>query len=228
MLTFGIIDDGVGVFPTYYKLRQVVCGNFVCMLLKDSFPLSRLTKQQLYNVGLQAVNTLVGYGCDVIAISSVTLSSLFKRFVSVCPVPLYCSEAPILHASTYTASNVLVCGESASCTRTNIPNAVFCVMDEFPSLAEQAGERQIVSYIEQCLQPHYGAFDCIALASSSMNLYKHCFNRVCPNARVFDSLDGVARKIRKKYGKLAKDDGVCKILDQQGEDITENYRIFLE
>lgn len=227
MLTFGIIDDGVGVFPTYYKLRQVVNGNFIFALLNESFPLSKLNNQQLYNVGRQAINSLVDVGCDVIIISSVSLSTQYKRLAQICSIPLYASEAPILHALTYTASNVLVCGDSVSYIRPNT-NALYCVMDNFSVIAEQACERQIVGYIEQCIQPYVGQFDCIALASSSMNLYKHCFNRVCPNARVFDSLDGVARKIRKKYGKIAKDDGVCKIYDQQGVDITEKYSIFFE
>lgn len=228
MLTFGIIDDGVGVFPTYYKLRQVVSGNFVCMLLADNFPLSKLNQQQLYNVGLKAMETLVNCGCDVITLSSAMLSSLYKRLSLNCSVPLYASEAPILHASTYTASNVLVCAENVSCLRASIPNSFCCVMNEFPILAEGGNEREIVDYLDKCLQPYVGSFDCIALASSSMNLYKHCFNRVCPNARVFDSLDGVARKIRKKYGKIAKDDGICRIINQQGADISEKYSIFFE
>lgn len=228
MLTFGIIDDGVGVFPTYYKLRQVVNGNFVCVLLTDKFPLNKLGQQQLYNAGFNAIEILVSRGCDVITLSSAMLSSLYKRLSLNCPVPLYASEAPILHASTYTASNVLVCAENAICLRSSIPNALCCVMDDFPILAEGGNERKIVDYLDKCLQPYEGSFDCIALASSSMNLYKHCFNRVCPNARVFDSLDGVARKIRKKYGKIAKDDGICQILNPQGADITEKYSIFFE
>lgn len=228
MLTFGILDDGVGVFPTYYKLKQVVSGNFICALLNESFPLSKLNQRQLYNVGLQAINSLIDCNCDVIAISSVALSAQYKRLASNCPVPLYSSEAPILHAATYTASNVLVCGDSTSCMHAVIPNALYCVMEEFPVLAEQSRERQIVDYIDSSLQPYVGRFDCIALASSSMNLYKHCFNRVCPNARVFDSLDGVARKIRKKYGKIAREDGICKVIDQQGADITEKYASFFE
>ena len=155
------------------------------------------------------------------------MSSLYKQIASICPVPLYGSDAPVLHASTYTASSVLICAENASCIRCGIPNALYCVMDRFHLLAEQSNERQIVDYIEQCLQQYTG-FDCIALASSSMNMYKHCFNRVCPNARVFDSLDGVARRILKKYAKIARDEGVCKVIDRQGTDITEKYADFFE
>lgn len=228
MLTLGIIDDGVGMFPTYYKLKQVLSGNYVCMLVRDCFPLNKLGYQQLYNVGKSAIDALVSLGCDVIALSSVSLSCVYKRLACNLAVPLYASEAPILHASTYTASNVLVCCDSTAVLRSNLPNALFCQMDEFPVLAEAAHERQIVDYIDKSLQPYDGQFDCIALASSSMNLYKHCFNRVCPNARVFDSLDGIARKIRKKYGKIAKEDGICKVIDRQGLDITEKYALFFE
>lgn len=228
MLTFGIIDDGVGIFPTYYKLRQVVNGNFICLIQSGGLPFNKLNSQQLYRVGKQAVDVLEGFGCDVIALSSVCLSSVYRRLSHVCATPLYYSDAPILHAATYTASNVLVCGDSADCTQTGIPNVIPCVMDEFPSLAEQANERQIVCYIENCIQPYYGKFDCIALASSSMNLYKHCFNRACPNARVFDSLDGVARKIRKRFGKLAREEGTYRVIDQQGVDATEKYSAFFD
>ena len=59
MLTLGIIDDGVGIFPMYYKLRQVANGNFLCMLLDGEVPLSARSRQQLYNDGRQAIETLV-------------------------------------------------------------------------------------------------------------------------------------------------------------------------
>lgn len=228
MLTFGIIDDGAGIFPTYYKLKQVVHGNFVCMVLDDCFPLSKLSAQQLYKVGNAAVGFLSEYGCDVVTLSSVTLSSVCRRLSEYSNIPLYESDAPIMHASTYTASNVLVCCENAVCARICVPNAFVCVMEEFPVLAESGDERQIVNYIDRHVQPYLGKFDCIALASSSMNLYKHCFNRVCPNARVFDSLDGVARKIRKKYSKFAKEDGFCKIINSKGTDISDKYAMFVE
>lgn len=230
MLTLGIIDEGVGAFPMYYKLKQIARCNYVCLMLNESFPLNRLNKEQLYRVGRQAIQALEGMGCDAIVISSVTLSAnCYKRFTSVSSVPLYCSEAPVLHASSYTASNVLVCGDSASGVgRFALPNVISCVMERFPELAESANEREIVCYIDECLQPYIGSFDCVALASSGMNMYKYCFGRVCPNVRVFDSLDGVARKIRKKYKKIVGDESVIKIFDQQARDITEKYGIFFE
>lgn len=228
MLTIGIIDDNVGFFSTYYKLKQVVCANFVCMVLENSFPLNRLSTSKVYAAGLQAINSLSAMGCDVIVLSSNTLSALYKRFVVASPAQLYACEAPVLHAATYTASNVLVCGDAQVLPKQMLPNALYCKMEQFPILAQSATERQIVEYIEQCLIGYEGKFDCIALACSSMNMFKHCFNRVCPNVRIFDSLDGVARKIRKKYKKFVKDEGVCQVLNQQGEDISEKYRIFLE
>lgn len=229
MLNIGIIDDGVGIFATYYKLRQVVCGNFICKVLDKSFPLSKLPVSELYSVGKQAIDELVNLGCDLIVLSSVTLSAVcYKRLSLNCPVPLYASEAPVLHAATYTVSGVLVCGDGDYALRQSVPNVLCCVMDRFPLLAEQANERKIVDYIDECLQDYVGKFDCVALASSSMNMYKHCFSRVCPNVRIFDSLDGVARKIRKKYKKIAKEDGSCAVVNQAGQDMTEKYGIFLE
>lgn len=84
------------------------------------------------------------------------------------------------------------------------PNVIPLALEQFPVLAERADEREIVSYIEDATQNYYGKFDCIALGNSSMNLYKHCFSRVFPNTHVFDSLEGVARKLRKKYKKISK------------------------
>lgn len=229
MLNIGVIDEGVGIFATYYKLRQVVSGNFICKVLDESFPLNKLSVSSLYDVGKQAIDDMVSLGCDLIVLSSVTLSSTcYKRLALNCPVPLYASEAPVLHAATYTVSGVLVCGDSNCCLRQPMPNVFNCVMDRFPELAEQANERNIVEYIDERLQDYIGKFDCIALASSSMNMYKHCFSRVCPNVRLFDSLDGVARKIRKKYKKMAKDEGFCRIINQAGQDVAEKYGIFLE
>lgn len=229
MLTIGIIDDGTGIFATYYKLKQVVSGNFICKLTDDDFPLSKLPSAQMFAVGRRAIDNLVALNCDIAVLSSVALSALcFKRLSAYCPVPLYCCEAPVLHAATYTASGVLVCGDNASYLKQTLPNVLCCAMESFPVLAENGTERQIVDYIDQCLAEFDGKFDCIALASSSMNMYKHCFARVCPNVRVFDSLDGVARKIRKKYKKLAHDDGSVTVLNQQGQDVTEKYAIFLE
>lgn len=229
MLTIGILDDGVGIFATYYKLKQVVCGNFICKIMDDSFPLSKRTVSQLVCEGRKAIDDLVNLGCDIIVLSSVAMSTLcYKRFAVDCAVPLYASEAPVLHAATYTASGVLVCGDSKTYLKQTLPNTQCCAMDDFPLLAEQADERKIVVYIDECLSGYIGKFDCIALASSSMNMYKHCFSRVCPNVRIFDSLDGVARKIRKKYKKMAKDEGFCKVFNQKGADVTEKYGIFFE
>lgn len=229
MLTVGIVDDGVGIFHTCCKLRQVLNANFICKVLDISFPLSKLPLSQLYKVGRDAIVNLLDEGCDIVVLSSVAMSSLcYKKLASIFPSKVYSCEAPVLHASTYTASSVLVCGENLNYLRTNMPNVLCCAMENFPILAEQASERIIVEYIDKCLKEYIGKFDCIALASSSMNMYKNCFLRVCPNVRVFDSLDGVARKIRKKYKKNTQDESVVRVINEQGQDLTQKYGIFFE
>lgn len=228
MLTIGILDDGMGVFTTYDKLKQAVCANFVIQLLEDSFPLGRLPASALFNVGRTAIGNLTNIGCDVIVLSSASLSSQYKRFAAISSVPLYSCDAPVMHACTYTASNVLVCCDNPYYRKQPQPNVMYCVMDNFPILAETAQEKQIVAYIEQAVAEYVGAFDCVALAGSSMNAYKGCFRRVCPNVRIFDSLDGVARKIRKKYKRTSVDEGSCRVIDGKGEDISEKYRAFFE
>ncbi len=227
-MTIGILDDGIGVFSTYDKLKQAVCANFIIQLLDDSFPLSRASASALFNIGKKAIDNLTDMGCDVIVLSSAALSSLYKRFTSVSSVPLYSCDAPVMHACTYTASNVLVCCDGSYCRRHSLPNVMYCVMDNFSQIAETAQEQQIVDYIEQSVSCYVGQFDCVALAGSSMNTYKGCFRRVCPNVRIFDSLDGVARRIRKKYKRTSADDGFCRVINGKGDDISEKYRAFFE
>ena len=229
MLTIGIVDDGVGAFPTLNKLRQVVSANFVCMIAADSFPLGNATSQQLYSVGSQALDCLVRLGCDAVVFASVALSArCFKQLSATSPVPIFGCDAPIMHASTYTASRVLVVGDRYA-LRAKLPDGVIATpMPDFPVLAEANDERAIVAYIADCCEKFYGQFDCIALANSSMNMYKHCFSRVFPNVQIFDSLEGVARRIRKKYKKCPKEDGTVTVVDICGNELVEKYSFFID
>ncbi|MCM1534012.1 MAG: hypothetical protein NC099_05095 [Corallococcus sp.] len=229
MLTIGLIDEGIGVFPMLYKLKQAAQCNYVCVICGNLPPFSRMTSSQAYDAGRMSVSALTNVKCDAIALASVSLSSLCgKRLASECPVPLFASEAPVMHACTYTASGVLVCGEARIVNRLTAPNVTACAMDDFAEIAENCSERQVVEYVNACIGPYEGRFDCIALANSSMNMFKHCFARVCPNVQIFDSLEGVARRIRKKYKKFPKEEGSCIIINQFGEEITEKYITFLE
>ena len=230
MLTIGIVDDGIGAYPTLNKLRQVIPCNFICMIDDKNFPLGNCNGAKLLSVGFAAVNKLANLGCDAVVLSSVALSSrCFKPLTQgTCDVDVFGCDAPIMHASTYTASKVLVVGDRFVVRAQNLPNVIAREMRDFPLLAEEGNEREIVKYIEQNLESLYGQFDCIALANSSMNSYKHCFSRVFPNVQIFDSLEGVARRIRKKYKKIPKDEGNCTVVDVNGEPFGEKYAFFLE
>lgn len=227
MLTVGIVDDSVGMFPTLSKLRQVVSADYICLMLDT---LSKANSQQLYSAGSSAYNKLVEMGCDAVVLSSVALSArCFKQLAANnTSMAVFGCDAPVLHASTYTVSGVLVVGDSYVVRAQNLPNVITCAMPLFSELAAIGNERDIVKYISDCCEKHYGKFDCIALASSSMNMYKHCFSRVFPNVQIFDSLEGVARRIRKKYKKLPKEDSTYKIIDINGTEIVEKYTFFLE
>lgn len=228
-MTIGIIDDGIGVFSMYYKLRQFFSANFICKICDESFPFGKQNAASLYKTGKQAIEDLTKLNCDFIVLSSVTLSMIcYKKLSYLSPVPLFSCEAPILHASTYTASNVLAAGDGLIVNKMREPNVIPCAMDEFSVVAESYSERRVVEYIADIIGEYEGKFDCIALSSSSMNLYKRCFSRVCPNAQVFDSLEGVARRICKKYKKNNKEEVSVKVLNQNNEDITQKYAIFLE
>ena len=229
MLTIGIVDDGIGAYPTLNKLRQVVSANFICMICDEHFPLGNCNGGQLLSVGSAALAKLAEMGCDAVVFSSVALSSrCFKPLSATSPVALFGCDAPIMHASTYTASNVLVVGDNFVTRAQNLPSVIAREMRDFPVLAEQGDERAIVNYISQNVESLYGQFDCIALANSSMNVYKHCFSRVFPNVQIFDSLEGVARRIRKKYKKVPKEDGAVTVVNANGEAFGEKYAFFLE
>ena len=229
MLTIGIVDDGIGAYPTLNKLRQSAPCNFICMIYDQKFPLGNCHGGELLSIGSAAVAKLSEMGCDAVVLSSVALSSrCFKPLSSSCPVELFGCDAPVMHASTYTASNVIVVGDRFVTRAQNLPNVIAREMRDFPILAEAGDEREIVKYISDSVESLYGQFDCIALANSSMNMYKHCFSRVFPNVQIFDSLEGVARRIRKKYKKLPKDEGSCAVVNADGEPFGEKYAFFLE
>ncbi|MBO5866488.1 MAG: hypothetical protein J6Q55_00340 [Clostridia bacterium] len=226
MVTIGIVDDGVGIFPTLYKLKQVVPVNFVALVTEDNF--QSLSKIELCTLGQKYINFLKERGCDGVVFSSVDLSmAAFKQLTANTDYPIFGCEAPINHAATYTISNVLVCGgPKVKCIRH--PNTMACPLDKFPALAEAGNIKNIVDYIREATAPFDGQFDCIALAHSTMNLYKTCFSRVYPNVQIFDSLDGVARRLKKKYKKHFKDDGELSIIDVKGNDVSAKFAKFLQ
>ena len=229
MLTIGIVDDGIGAYPTLLKLKQAVPCNFICMICDERFPLGNCSGGELLSVGSAALDKLVQMHCDAVVFSSVALSSrCFKPLSQCSPVDLFGCDAPVMHASTYTASKVLVVGDRFVTRAQSLPNVIAREMRDFPALAEEGNEREIVKYIAESVESLYGQFDCIALANSSMNTYKHCFSRVFPNVQIFDSLEGVARKIRKKYKKLPKEEGSCTVVDANGNPFGEKYAFFLE
>lgn len=229
MLTIGIVDDGIGAYPTLSKLRHVVSANFICLICEQHFPLGNCNSAQLLSTGYAAIAKLTEMGCDAVVLSSVALSSrCFKPLSGAANVDLFGCDAPVMHASTYTASNVLVVGDRFVTRAQTLPNVIAREMRDFPILAEQGSEREIVKYISESVESLYGQFDCIALANSSMNMYKHCFSRVFPNVQIFDSLEGVARRIRKKYKKLPQEVGSCTVVDLNGNPLGEKYAFFLE
>lgn len=226
MVTIGIVDDGVGIFPTVYKLKQVVPCTVVALVCQQK--LHNMPKTQLCQLGQKYVSYLQNRGCDCVVLSSVDLSmGAYKHLTAQSEYPIFGCEAPINHATTYTISNVLVCG-GPKVKYIRQPNTLPCPMANFPTLAEIGNIKNIVDYIRETTLPFDGQFDCIALAHSAMNLYKNCFARVFPNVQIFDSLDGVARRLRKRYKKHAKDDGDIVLIDTEGNSLVEQYSRFLQ
>lgn len=229
MLTIGIIDDGLGAYPTLSKLKQAVSADFVCMLVESCFPLGEKRGRELFSVGENAVDYLKRIGCDAVVLSSIALSSCcFKKLSSACDITVFGSEAPVMHASTYTASSVLAVGDRYALKNVTLGGVISCPLPEFPEIAKTFDERRIVEYITENLERYDGRFDCIALANSSMNFYRRCFSRVFPNVQIFDSLEGIARRVRKKYKKLPKEEGSVTVINEKGEDVSARYPFFTE
>lgn len=253
-----IIDDGVGAFAALSKLKFAVNANYTLQILDGHFPLGNLSRGELFDVARQALQNSLSRQADVVVVSSIALSMAAAKILAAnCPTPVFGCEAPILHAGTYTVSRVLVAGDTyVAHAAKRFPDCIAPDFSQFPLLAESgAGERDIVAYIAQTAEKYSGSFDCIALGCSSMNLYKHCFSRVFPNAKIFDSLEGVARKMRKKLhgkivreeklrsvgkwqsdsGNVAESDGktnregpFLKVLGENSQDLSAKYNFFIE
>ncbi len=226
MLSIGIVDDGVGFIPTLCKLRQAVGGEYVCVVCPEHMPLGERTPSQLAEIGTRAVRLLEGMGCNAVVLSSVALSS--RRSVLSAGIDIYGCDAPVMHGLTYTASGVLLTGDECVLRHRVQSGLIPLPMPEFPRLAEEGDERRIVEYISRMCEPIPDRFDCIVLANSSMNLYKHCFARVYPGVKIFDSPEGVARRMRKAYKKYPREEGGYRVVDLEGRDISEKYTIFSE
>lgn len=225
-----VVDDGVGVFATLAKLRYTT-ANYIVHILDNHFPLEKCAPKQLLFLAQKELQFAIAENCDAVVFSSIALSmASVKTLAATSVTPLFGCEAPILHASTYTASNVLMVGDafSARLARRCL-NVIPVVLEQFSFLAESgAEEREIVHYIEENTEKYCGSFDCIALGNSSMNLYKHCFSRVFPNAQIFDSLEGVARKLRKKFKKTSNSESTLQITGENGQNLQSKYNFFIE
>jgi len=127
MLNIGIIDDGVGIFPTLNKLKQVVSANFVCKILDDKLPLGEKKGCELFQIGKDAVDSMEELGCDAVVLSSISLSACcYRHLINSCSVSLFASEAPVMHSATYTASKVLVVGDRYVTKRLPVGVSVSC------------------------------------------------------------------------------------------------------
>lgn len=223
-----IVDDGVGAFPTVNKLCRSLPADYTVLILNKQFPLGSLTAKQCFAVAQKVLDGAKDF--DAIVFSSVALSAATVKTLSQqSNVPLFGCDVPLLHAGTYSASQVLAVGDEIAMRHAKrFPNVIPLPLPRFPVLAENgADERKIVDYIAQSTEKFSG-FDCIALGNSSMNLYKNCFSRVFPNIRIFDGLDGVARKMRKTLKKSRSAECSVRVFDENWQNFSEKYNFFIE
>lgn len=224
MLTIGVVDDNLGGVYLLGKLRAALPTNYMCVVCDKPFVGAR---RMLFERVEDIVGRLKSRGCDVVVLSSVALAFVGRALSARGNNVFYC-ETPVMHAATYTISNILV----ASCDKADVKqspdNVINVYMPDFVSLAADGNEQKMVDYISSCAECYSGQFDCIALGHSSMNGYKRCFKRVFPNAQIFDSVDGVVRRMRKKYRKYCKEEGTVTILDEDMQDVTDKFSAFMQ
>ena len=223
MLTIGVVDDNIGGLYLASKLRAALPCNYICLLCAKPFGGA---KRKMFERAEECVDKLQSAGCDAVVLAPVALGFV-GRALSQRGRNVYYCETPILHAATYTVSNILVVSCDEQRDKLPVDNVISVYMPRFTELAEAGNEQNMVDYIAECAEGHSGQFDCIALGHSSMNGYKRCFKRVFPNAQVFDSVDGVVRRMRKKYRKHCKDDGELTVVDDDWNDVTDKYALLL-
>lgn len=224
-----IVDDGVGAFPTLNKLCRCLPADYTVLVLGNLFPIGALSPKQCYDAARNVLKSADNF--DAVVFSSVALSAVtVKTLATQSSVPLFGCDIPLLHAGTYTASQVLAVGDGLVVQQAKrYPNAIPLTLPNFPFLAESgADEREIVAYVAENAEKYSGSFDCIALGNSSMNLYKNCFSRVFPNVRIFDGLDGVARKMRKIFKKSKDAESTVHVFDENWQDLSKKYNFFIE
>ena len=224
MLTIGVVDDNVGGVYLLTKLRAALPTNYVGVVCDKPFVGPR---RVLFERVEDIVCRLKSLGCDVVVLSSVALAFVGRALSARGNNVFYC-ETPVLHASTYTISNILVASCDKIDVKQSVDNVINVYMPQFLSLAEEGNEQKMVDYISFCAECYSGQFDCIALGHSSMNAYKRCFKRVFPNAQIFDSVDGVVRRMRKKYRKYCKEEGTLSLLDENMQDISDKFSSLLQ
>ncbi|MBQ3067108.1 MAG: hypothetical protein IJD18_03660 [Clostridia bacterium] len=212
-----VVDNNLGLYPTMEKLHYVTGHNCVGVLWeqteRDFCAMLEQSKRVVENLDVSAVvlgNPQFAHACQ---------SQVDGQFVFGC-------DAPVLHALTYTASNVLLCADGATChfyKRKNLAN-LLC-LDCSPMLHNNfynSKNRQVCQTVCSLVDGVDGRFDCIVFAHSNLNLYKTFFQQCYPNVKLFDNLEGVARKLKKRL-KKGNRDGQNFVLAPNGEKITEMF-----
>lgn len=231
MIKIGLIDDGAGICAATAKIMRCLSADCVAMIADT--PFSGLSLSELASLAVTSAEKLQAVGCDAVVICSQAMTYAAKR--RTFPLPTYFCETPVLHSATYTASNVVVFGDRYSFRQVKIPNAIVIDAEKFSEIALTCSDKQIADYIEKTLAPYEGQFDCIALSDGLMSLKAECFNMAFPSVRVFDSVDGVVRKLKKAFNKQVKRQRAkggyepsVKFVNGSCEEIVANYSEFFE
>lgn len=230
-----IIDSGAGGVAL---LRKIVHLPYKFLYIADNkyMPYGDKPQNVLVNRALSLADYAVnqfGAQCIVLACNTLTvaaLDSLRKRYSNIAVTGC---EPPIKQAMQYTASNVLlVCTEYTAnrYSQLALPNVSVLPMSNLASMVEQGiGDKQICEYIAQCADTT--DCDCIALGCTHYSHVKHCFERLYPALKIFDSVDGAVARLRKTVIKKHKnthcDSGVEWYLTEPSDSTLSMYQKLL-
>ncbi|MBO5773145.1 MAG: aspartate/glutamate racemase family protein [Clostridia bacterium] len=201
-LKIAIADSGAGGLNLLKKLFYTLPANYVYFADGKNFPYGNKTARQLFQIGKQIVERYddvdaIVFACNTMSqncLSALQTAFPQKRIIGCTP--------PVNQASTYTANNfVLLATPSTISATKRLPySAVPVPCYDLATLVENnAKDVELLEHLEGLLSAVDKPFDCIVLGCTHFSVLKTLLYRLYPAIKIFDSVDGVANRIKKTF-----------------------------
>lgn len=201
-LKIAIADSGAGGINLLKKLYYTLPAHYVYFADLKNFPYGNKGAHELYQIGKAIVERFLDFDAVVFACNTMSqncLSALQNAFPNK---KIIGCTPPVNQASTYTANNfVLLATPSTIKATKRLP---YCAIplgaEELASLVENnQKDSEILAYLEQLFATVDKPFDCIVLGCTHYSSLKTLLYRMYPAIKIFDSVDGVANRIKKTF-----------------------------